>query len=422
MKTIYRITYIDENKEEKHLIEAKLGSLAKIWCYHKEKYNTVKRGKFIHLYEHMRSNPLSNYKIYELEKTDENIQEKLIHYMNNYNTFYPNGFNLEKVKIENVISYEKNHLNVNENIIYKIEGPTNSEHKKIFIGSGKEQLNVIWGRFKFNYTKVKSEEYKYLYKAFSDFNTDVFKITYLDKISNIELSNKLKFYIQDLNSLYPSGYNTNITYTKFSGDISIEDVDEKYENTMIYNKQHLNENNPGIIYKIVGPTNLPELSKTYIGQTRTSLENRFNGHKKENIGYLHHAMKEYGNDNFVISLVEDISTDIMDEKETYYINTYNTIFPNGYNTRPGVKAGYHVIQYSPLKKDLPKYISYFQYKADKNRNRKPRHGYNIMHHPSGKRKTITIPIDQDLTPELLEKAKKYLSVLIKNHQDSVNQN
>ena len=42
MRTIYKITltYIEDNKsKEISLVESKIGSLSKIWCYHKEKYN-----------------------------------------------------------------------------------------------------------------------------------------------------------------------------------------------------------------------------------------------------------------------------------------------------------------------------------------------------------------------------------------------
>ena len=58
----------------------------------------------------------------------------------------------------------------------------------------------------------------------------------------------------------------------------------------------------GIIDKITNKVN----NKSYIGQTRYSLEFRWrqHQHKKDNT-YFHNAIKKYGVDNFELSILEE---------------------------------------------------------------------------------------------------------------------
>ena len=74
----------------------------------------------------------------------------------------------------------------------------------------------------------------------------------------------------------------------------------------------------------------------YIGQSNDYLY-RFRKHKEEarrgNIKYkdhLHNAMVELGIDNFYIEILEKDVKD-PDEREAYYIQKLNTLYPNGYN-------------------------------------------------------------------------------------------
>ena len=85
-------------------------------------------------------------------------------------------------------------------------------------------------------------------------------------------------------------------------------------------------------------------NKQYIGQTN-NLENRkkqhiqdtIHQHKGHEVAYqqpIHCAMREYGIDNFEISILEIIDTDDWNEVnnlESKYIKEYNTLAPNGYN-------------------------------------------------------------------------------------------
>ena len=102
----------------------------------------------------------------------------------------------------------------------------------------------------------------------------------------------------------------------------------------------------GYIYKITNIIN----NKIYIGQTIKSVKHRWNQHKRnarysiENKVYDHHlarAILKYGTDSFIVETIEDIIADnrklladTLNEKETYYIEFYNSFY-NGYNSTLG---------------------------------------------------------------------------------------
>lgn len=97
-----------------------------------------------------------------------------------------------------------------------------------------------------------------------------------------------------------------------------------------------------IIYKIQSPSN-----KVYIGQTKTSLNIRFKQHVSlwkrlsKNKNYrgnnvkLFHAFDKYDPVYWFISIIDFASSkDELDEKETYYIQLYDS-YNNGYNCTKG---------------------------------------------------------------------------------------
>jgi len=103
------------------------------------------------------------------------------------------------------------------------------------------------------------------------------------------------------------------------------------------------------IYKI---TNLTT-SKEYIGQAVSHILNnnkyrphghqgRFRQHiseafsiKKNQCHYLNNAIRKYGVEDFDVELVEYCDIDDVNEKETYYIKKFNTLYPNGFNLKNG---------------------------------------------------------------------------------------
>lgn len=87
----------------------------------------------------------------------------------------------------------------------------------------------------------------------------------------------------------------------------------------------------GIIYKITNKVN----GKSYIGQTRYTLEFRWRQHlhKKDNT-YFHNAIKKYGAGNFSLEVLEECPYSNLNEREIFYIAKYDT-FNSGYNLTIG---------------------------------------------------------------------------------------
>lgn len=94
----------------------------------------------------------------------------------------------------------------------------------------------------------------------------------------------------------------------------------------------------GIIYCIENTIN----EHKYIGQTTRKLEKRISEHFKgaeagrNSSRVIYKAINKYGKENF-ISYVVDTATnqESLDEKESYWINHFNTFLSNGYNMTPG---------------------------------------------------------------------------------------
>ena len=87
----------------------------------------------------------------------------------------------------------------------------------------------------------------------------------------------------------------------------------------------------GIIYKITNKVN----NKSYIGQTRYTLQFRWNQHlhKKDNT-YFHNAISKYGKDNFSLEILEECDVEKLNDREIFYIAKFDT-FNNGYNLTIG---------------------------------------------------------------------------------------
>lgn len=102
----------------------------------------------------------------------------------------------------------------------------------------------------------------------------------------------------------------------------------------------------GYIYKVTNKVT----GKSYIGQTRNSIEFRWRQHyKAKDNKYFHRAIQKYGVDNFEVTTLECCDFEQLNEREIYYISKYNT-FQNGYNLTKGGTV------YSPTRKSNNGYI------------------------------------------------------------------
>lgn len=96
----------------------------------------------------------------------------------------------------------------------------------------------------------------------------------------------------------------------------------------------------GYIYKIYNSVN----NKVYIGQTKRSLTERFNKHLYDcdRDGYdkylLYRAMRKYGKENFYIEAIEETANDLLDQREKYWIDVFQSFGAKGYNMTIGGKA------------------------------------------------------------------------------------
>jgi group I intron endonuclease len=87
-------------------------------------------------------------------------------------------------------------------------------------------------------------------------------------------------------------------------------------------------------------------AKRYIGQTRELLWDRWRGHRNAALGApeqsyrartaIGKAMRKYGVDNFDLSILEICANpDDLDARECYWIATFGTMKPHGYNLSAG---------------------------------------------------------------------------------------
>ena len=88
----------------------------------------------------------------------------------------------------------------------------------------------------------------------------------------------------------------------------------------------------GFIYKISNDFN----NKAYIGQTSRTIQIRFKEHiSKPNNTHIDNSIKKHGATHFIVEEIEQIANnDLLDEREIYWINYFDT-YHNGYNETPG---------------------------------------------------------------------------------------
>lgn len=97
----------------------------------------------------------------------------------------------------------------------------------------------------------------------------------------------------------------------------------------------------GVIYKITNLLN----GKSYIGQT-VDFERRKKDHLKAKDNYaIHAAIQKYGQEKFSWEVIEDnIPKELLNERESFWIEYYNT-YSDGYNETKGGDDAAHLVQW-----------------------------------------------------------------------------
>lgn len=87
--------------------------------------------------------------------------------------------------------------------------------------------------------------------------------------------------------------------------------------------------------------------KKYIGKTSNSVEKRFNEHlhdchrRKMEKRPLYSVINKYGKEHFIVETIEKCPKEIVNEREIYWIDFYNT-YKNGYNTTRGGEGKFKI--------------------------------------------------------------------------------
>ena len=90
----------------------------------------------------------------------------------------------------------------------------------------------------------------------------------------------------------------------------------------------------GVVYVHINKIN----GKAYVGQTLQDPERRFRKNSKTYVNYkscsvFYKALKKYGWDNFETTLLASANSILnLNYLEEYFINLYNSMVPNGYNS------------------------------------------------------------------------------------------
>ena len=138
--------------------------------------------------------------------------------------------------------------------------------------------------------------------------------------------------------------------------------------------------------------------KKYIGQT-IHPEQRKRNHLheaivKESDYYFHRSIRKYGWDAFDYEVLED-NVENLNERENHYINTYDTLWPNGYNQCPAAALDQTAIE--KMKETKRK-----QFAAMTEEERRSRVECMVQANTGAKR-------SQETKDKMSESAKKYLA-------------
>ena len=141
---------------------------------------------------------------------------------------------------------------------------------------------------------------------------------------------------KDPNFMYNKSRKEVLRQMKKTGKMPKPETLEKYQIKDDETKEVMGST--GIVYKLTCPE-----GKSYIGRTIQSFQKRMNGHVYGK-GYcraLKEAINKHGFDSFEKEIIWEGGKDVLPEKEAYFIQHFNTMYPNGYNLSTGGGRGEH---------------------------------------------------------------------------------
>lgn len=109
----------------------------------------------------------------------------------------------------------------------------------------------------------------------------------------------------------------------------------------------------GFIYIITNTIN----GKQYVGQTIQSINKRFNRHcqyygsEAENRMAIKLAIHKYGRKNFTIKVLEQCDVELLNEREIYYIEKFDT-YNSGYNSTRGGQIGSKPLKLEDVQEEI----------------------------------------------------------------------
>lgn len=103
----------------------------------------------------------------------------------------------------------------------------------------------------------------------------------------------------------------------------------------------------GFIYLIENDLN----DKKYVGLTTRSVERRWKEHLRQTNQLIDEIIAELGEEHFRIKVIEDCPDEIIDDREKYWINYYDS-FNNGYNMTCGGRAETMVLNTDKMQKTI----------------------------------------------------------------------
>lgn len=185
----------------------------------------------------------------------------------------------------------------------------------------------------------------------------------------------------------------------------------------------------GFIYKVTNKIN----GKIYIGQTSgITPEERFKQHVKEakvkqyNRPF-HLAINKYGAENFIVEKIEEVSSEILSEREKYWIKYYHSYIhdenANGYNTTMGGE-GTIKYDYAKLAQEYEQTKSLAQ--AAKNCScgistiRRAREFYNLPQYNRSEGVAVVAYNDkEELTFNSIKQAAEYLALSLNKNSQTI---